>query len=218
MPSTSSPFTSSVTCVTMDREEVRAIPSQGTQPTFRQLAREQLPWLHSLARRMAGGAEAEDVVQECLIKAHRGFADLRDVEAAPAWFRQILLNCIRDRLRRKATAPREVPLDEVPSGSLYQRIIDEDPWPYSDSLHVDFLHSFEQDDVWNVLDRIDPKYRVPLVLVHMEGMSTRAVARMFGVARGTVLSWLHRGRKHFEQQLWEYATDRGLLRQPDEAS
>lgn len=184
-----------------------------TPTTFRAVARDQLPWLHSLARRLAGDM-AEDVVQECLIKAYRGFDGLRDVQAAPAWFRQILLNCVRDRFRRQVNLPRQQSLDQVEEHSLYQRIVDEDPWPYSDSAHLDFLHSFEQDDVWSVLDRIDAKYRVPLVLVHMEGMSTATVARMFGVARGTVLSWLHRGRKHFEQQLWDYAIERDLLREP----
>ncbi|MDP8928162.1 MAG: RNA polymerase sigma factor [Actinomycetota bacterium] len=177
---------------------------------FTAIAREQLPWLYSLARRLVGEG-AEDAVQECLIKAYRGFAGLRDEQAAPAWFRQILLNCVRDRYRREAGLPREEPLDDVPAYSLYRRIAEADPWPYSDSVHLDFLASFEEADVWRVLDRVKPLYRVPLVLVHMEGFSTRQVARMFGVAQGTVLSWLHRGRKLFERELWDYALEHDLL-------
>lgn len=177
---------------------------------FTAVAREQLPWLYSLARRLVGAEGAEDTVQDCLIKAYRAFDHLRDVQAAPAWFRQILLNCVRDRYRRDILA-REEPVDPTPDYSLFRKIAEEDPWPYSDSVHLDFLHSFTQDDVWNVLDRVDPRYRAPLVLVHMEGHSTKQVARMFGVAQGTVLSWLHRGRKLFEQQLWEYASERQML-------
>jgi RNA polymerase sigma-70 factor, ECF subfamily len=187
-------------------------------PTFAALAREQLPWLYALAYRLVGRDAAEDTVQECLLKAYRGFEHLRDTQAAPAWFRQILLNCVRDRRRRDAALPAEDPVEEVPERSLYRTIADEDPWPYSDSLHLDFLECFAEEDVWNVLDRLDPKYRVPLVLVHMEGHTTRHVARMFGVAQGTVLSWLHRGRKHFEQQLWAYANEHGLLVEPPSAS
>lgn len=151
------------------------------------------------------------MVQECLLKAYRGFDGLRDVQAAPAWFRQILLNCVRDRYRSDARGPREEPVDPLPDYSLFRKIAEEDPWPYSDSVHLDFVHSFGQEDVWNVLDRLDAKYRVPLVLVHMEGHSTKQVARMFGVAQGTVLSWLHRGRKQFERELWEYADENHLL-------
>lgn len=185
--------------------------SERLQTGFTSVAREQLPWLYSLARRLAG-SDAEDVVQECLIKAYRGFGKLRDEQAAPAWFRQILLNCVRERYRRQAGLPREDPEDPLPDYSLFRKIADVDPWPYSDSVHLDFLACFEKTDVWEVLDRIDPRYRVPLVLVHMEGLSTLQVARMFGVAQGTVLSWLHRGRKLFEQQLWEYATEQDLLK------
>jgi RNA polymerase sigma-70 factor (ECF subfamily) len=190
----------------------REARSDDVQPSgFTAVARDQLPWLYSLARRLVGADQAEDAVQECLLKAYRGFDGLRDVQAAPAWFRQILLNCIRDRYRRHAGLPREEPADPRPDYSLYRKIAEEDPWPYSDSVHLDFLHSFSQDDVWAVLDRVKPMYRVPLVLVHMEGHSTRQVARMFGVAQGTVLSWLHRGRKLFERELWEYAKEQDLL-------
>lgn len=180
---------------------------------FGALAREQLPWLYALARRLAG-QDAEDVVQECLIKAYRGFSGLRDEQAAPAWFRQILLNCVRERYRREGGLPRQEPVDPLEGFSLYRKIADVDPWPYSDSVHLDFLASFDEDDVWQVLDRIDPRYRVPLVLVHIEGLSTAHVAWLFSVAQGTVLSWLHRGRKLFEQQLWEYAQEHGLLKDP----
>jgi len=179
---------------------------------FQQVAREQLPWLYALARKLTGDG-AEDVVQECLVKAYRNFDDLRDIEAAPGWFRTILMNCVRDRYRRSASGIDESPLDEDSDYSLYGKIAEEDPWPYSDTVHVDFLHSFSEEDVWAVLDRLSPKYRIPLVLVHMEGMSVEDMTRMLGAPKNTVLSWLHRGRKQFERELWEYAVDNGLLKE-----
>lgn len=179
---------------------------------FQRVAREQIPFLYALARRLAGEG-AEDVVQDCLMKAYRRFDDLRDVEAAPGWFRTILLNSVRDRYRRESAGVDETPVEDVSDYSLYRKIADEDPWPYSDTVHVDFLHSFNEEDVWAVLDRLSPKYRIPLVLVHMEGMEVDDVTRMLGAPRNTVLSWLHRGRKHFEKELWDYAVDNGLLKE-----
>lgn len=179
---------------------------------FQEVAREQIPWLYSLARRLAG-EEAEDVVQECLTKAYRSYEDLRDPVAAPAWFRRILVNCARDRFRREAAGLEETPVEDVADYSLYRTIAEQDPLPYSDSVHLDFLSSFAQEDVWAVLDRLRPMYRVPLVLVHMEGIPTRQVARMLGVPLNTVLSWLHRGRKSFERELWDYAEKNDLLRE-----
>lgn len=180
--------------------------------TFGQVAREQLPWLYSLARRLASD-HAEDVVQDCLMRAYKAFPNLRDQQAAPAWFRRILINCANDHHRSRLRGPDESSLDDTAEATLFRKILDEDPLPYSDSLHLDFLHSFDDEDVWNVLDRLDPKFRIPLVLVHMEGFSTATVARMLGAPLNTVLSWLHRGRKRFETEMWNYAEEHDLLRQ-----
>lgn len=182
------------------------------RPPFQTVAREQLPWLYALARRLAGD-RAEDVVQDCLIKAYQSYDDLRDIEAAPAWFRSILLNSARDLFRKESAGIEETPVEDFADYSLYRKIVDEDPWPYSDTVHLDFLHSFSEEDVWAILDRLRPKYRIPLVLVHMEGIGVDEATRMLGAPRNTVLSWLHRGRKNFERELWEYAVERGLLKQ-----
>lgn len=183
----------------------------GSATEFGIVAREQLPWLYSLARRLVAD-RAEDVVQECLLKAYKGFDQLRDPKAAPAWFRQILINCANDHHRRRIRMVDDQPLDEMTEVTLFRRILDEDPLPYSDSVHLDFLHSFTDDHVWSVLDRLDPKYRVPLVLVHMEGIPTSDVSRMLGVPLNTVLSWLHRGRRLFETEMWNYAEEHDLVR------
>lgn len=179
---------------------------------FGEVVEPHLPWLYSLARRLVGDRQAaEDLVQQTLLKGYRGYDGLEDLGALPAWLRKILLNCCRDHLRKVGRGPREEPLDDLEGYSLYRILAVEDPLPYSDSLHLDFLSSFELDDVWAVLDRIDARYRVPLVLVHMEGYPTREVAEMLDAPQNTVLSWLHRGRKLFERELWDYARERGLL-------
>ncbi len=183
-----------------------------TRPSFGDAARPHLGWMYSLARRFVGDPDAaEDLVQRCLIKAYRSYHDLRDVQALPAWLRQILLNCCRDHLRREGRGPDEESLETMGRYSLYRTLAVEDPLPYSDSLHLDFLSSFEVEDVWAVLDRLKPIYRIPLVLVHMEGYQTKEVAELVDAPIGTVLSRLHRGRKQFERELWDYAKENDLL-------
>jgi RNA polymerase sigma-70 factor (ECF subfamily) len=179
---------------------------------FRVLAREQLPRLYSIGRRLIGD-DAEDAVQDCLLKAFQRFDQLTDLAAGPAWLTSILVNCCRDRGRAKARRPVEVDLDGVEQFSLYRTIAREDPFPYSDSLHLDFLDEFGAEDVRAVLMGMPDLYRVPLVLVHMEGFLAREAADMLTVPLGTVLARLHRGRKLFERQMWNYARDNGLLRE-----
>lgn len=107
----------------------------------------------------------------------------------------------------------QVDIDDVEEFSLYRKIAHEDPFPYSDSLHLDFLHRFGKEDVNEVLLLLPQMYRVPLVLVHMNGYSTKEVAKLLGVPLGTVLARLHRGRKLFEKTMWDYAELNGLLKE-----
>lgn len=179
--------------------------------SFRDLAREQLPRLYSLARRLVGD-DAEDAVQDCLLKAFQRYHQLHDPAAKPAWLTSILVNCCRDRGRARARRPQEVDFDEVEQFSLFRTIAYEDPFPYSDSLHLDFLGEFDREDVRAVLLRMPELYRTPVVLVYMDGYLAREVAQMLGVPLGTLLARLHRGRKLFEKQMWDYAHETGLLR------
>jgi RNA polymerase sigma-70 factor (ECF subfamily) len=182
------------------------------QERFRVLAEEQLPRLYAIARSLVGD-EAEDAVQDTLLKAYRAFDRLEHPAAASAWLTSILVNVCRDRGRARARAPREVSIDAVEEFSLFRKIADEDPFPYSDSLHLDFLEQFGSEDVRAVLARLPDLYRIPLVLVYVDGFATKEVASILEAPLGTVLARLHRGRKLFEKLLWEYAEEAGLLRE-----
>ena len=180
---------------------------------FRVLAESQLPRLYTIARRLVG-TDAGDAVQDALFKAYRGFDRLEHAAAGPAWLTSILVNVCRDRGRARARAPEEVSFDALEDFSLYRKLATEDPFPYSDSLHLDFLEQFGTEDVRAVLARLPDLYRIPMLLVYVDGFATKEVAAMLGAPLGTVLARLHRGRKLFERELWEYAETNGLLVEP----
>lgn len=179
---------------------------------FRAVATEHLDRLYATARRLTGD-EAEDVVQEALLKAYQSFDQLNEQAAAGAWMTRILVNCCRDQGRVRARQPAQVDFDDVEEFSLYRKIAREDPFPYSDSLHLDFLQQFGREDVREVLGMLPEMYRLPLVLVHMSGFSTKEAAKIEDVPLGTLLARLHRARKLFEKTMWNYASDNGLLKE-----
>jgi RNA polymerase sigma-70 factor, ECF subfamily len=191
---------------------VTATTSVDRKEVFRELVEGQLARLYSIARRLVGD-DAEEAVQEALLKAFRKFDQLQDDSAASAWLTRILVNVARDRGRAKARRPDEINIDQVEEFSLYRKVAEEDPFPYSDSLHVDFLQQFGGEDVRTVLAQMPEIYRVPLVLVHMQGFSTKEVARIVDAPLGTVLARLHRGRKLFEKKMWDHAVANGLLKE-----
>ena len=169
--------------------------------------------LFRLASRLTGNAAAaEDLVQETYLRALQSFRTLRDQGRVRPWLFQILSRLVIDRHRASA---REVPLDDpedLDRFSLYDRIADEDPLPYSNDLHADFLSQFRDEDVRRALLALPESHRVPLVLLHAEEMSYRDIAEVIGCPIGTVMSRLYRARKILERELWECARRRGLIR------
>src|SRR5213082_321790 len=108
--------------------------------------------------RELAGEDAEDAVQDCLLNAYRKLGQLADDAAARAWLTRILVNCCGDRHRRRTRQPLEVAVEDVEQFSLYRKLADEDPFPYSDSLHLDFLQRFGRENVQAVLASLPEHY------------------------------------------------------------
>lgn len=178
--------------------------------TFAEVVTPCLPQLYGMASRLAAG-EAEDLVQEALLRAYRAFWQLRHESSASPWLKAILVNTFRDRLRSAKRQPEEVSLEDVENFSLYRHIAAEDPFPYSNSLHLDFMGLFGREDVRAVLLGLPAIYRGPLVLRYVDGYATKEIATLLGLPLGTTLARLHRGRKLFERSLWKYAESEGLI-------
>jgi RNA polymerase sigma-70 factor (ECF subfamily) len=186
-----------------------------TKEAFQQLVVNELPGLYSLARRLVRDG-AEDLVQEALLQGYRAFGSLKEDAAAGRWLKTILVNVFRDQLRKRARSVEELAAGDLEDFSLYRTLIDEDPLPYSDSLHTDFLGAFGREDLREVLMRMPEIYRAPLVLRYMDGFATKEIARLLGAPLGTILARLHRGRSLFERTMWAYAAETGLLQMGDD--
>lgn len=187
--------------------------SMEQQRDFEELA---LPYLRSLYRAAirlsADPQDAEDLVQDTYIKALQAFPGLREPAKIRPWLWQILSRAATDRFRRE---PREAyvgDLEDLDGFSLYHKIRDEDPFPYSDRLHQDFLAQFRDEEVNRALLALPEEYRLPLVLFYVEELSYRELAEVLECPMGTVMSRLFRGRKLIERELWEYAKEKGLIR------
>jgi RNA polymerase sigma-70 factor (ECF subfamily) len=194
-----------------DRTGQRVLDPE-TLHRFEALALPHLPHLYRLAVRLKHTAQdAEDLVQETYVKALRAFPTLRDPDRIRSWLGQILSRLVYDRHGE----PREVAvgdLAELDRFSLYDLIDQEDPFPYSDQLHRDFLARFGDDEVRRALLALPEAYRVPLVLLYVEELSYKELAAALDCPLGTIMSRLHRGRKILERELWECAKQRGIVR------
>lgn len=185
------------------------------------MANEYLDRLYGFCLRLTGDpADAEDLVQESLLRAMRAYDGMRDPTRAKGWLFAIATNAWRDVIRSRGRELKTSSLDDLDAEaddfSLFQTIAIEDPFPYSDELHLDFLRVFRDDDVRAVFASITPAFRLPIVLTVVHGFSCKEAAAILEIPLGTVLSRLHRGRKQLERGLWDYAVANGLVTSIDE--
>ena len=119
------------------------------------------------------------------------------------------MNVFRDELQAWPLV-EEVAVGDLEDYSLYRKLIDEDPLPYSDSLHADFLGAFDRDDLREVLLRCEI-YRAPLVLRYMDGFLDEGDRPAPRRSIRDDPARLHRGRNLFERTMWAYAEENKLI-------
>ena len=188
---------------------------------FADIIRDHLDALHGFCIQLARDrSDGEDLLQETIIRALRAHPGLREPERVKGWLFAIATNIWRDQLRARGRRVQTTSLDELNEDgdafSLFQTITIEDPFPYSDELHLDFLRLFRDEDVQAAFGAINPAFRLPLILTVVHGFSCKEAAAVLGVPLGTLLSRLHRGRKQLERGLWEYAVAHGLVTATEE--
>ena len=186
---------------------------------FAAVAREQLDGLYGYCVRLTNNRnDAEDLVQDTLLRAMRAYPGLRDEKKVKSWLFAIATNGWRDLCRARGRTLTTVSLDDDREDdfSLFTTLAIEDPFPYSDELHLDFLRLFRDEDVQDVFARINPLFRMPLILTTIHGFSCKEAAAILDVPLGTILSRLYRGRKQLERGMWDYAVKNGLVEIGDE--
>lgn len=178
---------------------------------FALLVEPHLDRMYSLALRLSGDrSAAEDVVQDALLRAYRSLDQVREPDRVRFWLTKIIHTAWIDRCRKEGDHQGDLSIDDE-RFSLFDTLVEEDPFPYSDRLHLDFLELFDDERLTESLRAIHPPHRTALVLAYVYGYKAREVAELTGTTVGTVLARLHRGRKQLERALWRYATERGLL-------
>ena len=192
-------------------------PATAARPRFADLVEPHLDRLYGYCVRLVNNpVDAEDLLQETLLRAMRGYHELRDLDRAKSWLFAIATNTWRDAARARSrevvtTTLEAVDESAVDDFSLFATIAVEDPFPYSDELHLDFLRLFRDEDVQAILASIPATFRIPLILTVVHGFSCKEAAAILRVPLGTCLSRLYRGRKRLERDLWDYAVANGLV-------
>ena len=156
----------------------------GDLGAFEEIYRAHSGRLYSLALRMVGSpADAEDLLQEIFLSAHRKLEGYRGEAALGTWLYRLATNQCLDYLRSRAaktsqvtgTIDDEIGLSDVGSRNLGERTV-------------------AKMDLERALAQLPEGARAAFVLHDVEGLEHREVAQALGVAEGTSKSQVHKAR------------------------
>jgi RNA polymerase sigma-70 factor, ECF subfamily len=180
--------------------------------TFAERAMEYAPQLYSTALRMTrNAADAEDLVQETMMRGYRSFETFEEGTNLRAWLYRILTNAFINRYRSKQRRPIETDLADVEDLYLYKRVASLENAAATLSAEDQFLDLLTDDEVKSAVEDLPDTFKLPVILADVEGFAYKEIAEMLDIPVGTVMSRLHRGRKAMQKQLYEYAQARGLV-------
>jgi len=192
-----------------------ASPVDLTADERRRFQEDALPLLDSLygaALRMTRNPQdAEDLVQETMLRAYRAFDRFEAGTNLKAWLFRILTNAYINTYRKRQREPQKVSADEVEEFDLYRELKNHDT-QFEATPESIVLDSLVDSDIIDAIDDLPEQFRLAVVLSDIEGFSYAEMAEIMDVPMGTVMSRLHRGRKALQKRLWELARDRGIVK------
>ena len=174
----------------MDRSES---PDRAARAdAFRCHVEPEIEVLLRVARTLVGPADAEDLVQETLVRAWR-FMDRFDGRHPRAWLLTILRNTNMNMHRRQ----RPDSVEDIGTYTSARPAFGAEPPSTEDQV----MQSFLPHDLEAAVAALDPKFRTVLMLIDVDELTYAEAADALGVPVGTVMSRLSRARDRIRRQL-----------------
>ncbi len=169
-----------------------------------------VPALLAFARRLCRNeAEAEDLVQDTVIKAIRARKQFQPGTHLKAWLIKILRNAFINRYHRTAverSLANAPAADPVVEGWMSHASIRAMRDPEGFALRPEL-----RDALVAAIDRLPQDFKEVVLLADAEGLSYREVSEVLDCPMGTVMSRLHRARRLLKADLIQHARDLGIV-------
>jgi RNA polymerase sigma-70 factor, ECF subfamily len=161
------------------------LAQRGDRSAFARLVHAYQGPVYNLCYRMLGNAvEAEDAAQETFLRVYTKLNTYSQDHKLSSWILSIASHYCIDRLRRRRG--ETVSLDEEP---VAMALPAHQAGPEESALMAE-----ARDAVQQAVNRLDPAYRVPLILRYWHDLSYSEIADVMGLTVQAVKSRLHRAR------------------------
>jgi RNA polymerase sigma-70 factor (ECF subfamily) len=169
--------------------------------------------LYGRAARLTGNrVDAEDLLQETMLRAYASFSSFRRGTNLKAWLHRIMGNAWISKYRASQRRPLEQLTGEFTDSQLagnggHLR-------GGSRSAESEALEPLFEDEIASALASLPRKSQVVLQYACIDGLQYREIAELVGLPIGTVMSRLHRARNQLHVLLADVACERGFTRRP----
>ena len=172
--------------------------------------REALPHLQALysaaVRLTRNERDADDLVQDSLLRAYRFFDSFEAGTNCKAWLFRIMTNVFCNRYRERE---QEILSEAKSSDANLEQFFG--GVEGGRDVETALLGRLVSEDVERALAEVPEDFRIAVVLADLEDFSYKEIAEIMECPAGTVMSRLYRGRKILQRLLFKYAVDQGVI-------
>lgn len=169
---------------------------------FDKLLRPHMGHLYRIAYRFTNSqADAEDLLQDLLIKVYQRPEDLDGVERIRPWLTRVMYRMFIDNRRRYARSPIHLAVDNTSEegDSLYDNIPCEAPIPEEQRSRQD-----QSKILGRALNRLSEDHRLVVMLHDVEGFTLEEISTVLDSPIGTLKSRIHRARARLRDLIGDF--------------
>src|SRR5271156_2737585 len=154
-------------------------------------------------------ADAEDLVQEAMMKAYAGFHTFRPDTNLQAWLLRILINSYISDYRKKRRQPLQYSTEDLTEQRLAETYTRSAPAGLR-SAEDQALDSLPDNDIKSAMQALPQQFRRVVYYADVEGLGYQQIAAIMNTPTGTVASQLHRGRRQLRKLLANSSRDAAI--------
>lgn len=181
----------------------------GARARFEAEALPHLDALFAMALRLTRDErDAEDLVQDAMVRAYRFFDSFESGTNIKAWLFRILTNTFYNEIRKSKNIRRLE--SEAESGDHFERFISASSAQGRFAEDV-LLDSLTNERIKEAIDSLPSEFATVVILCDIHGFSYKEIAEIADCPVGTVMSRLYRARKQLQKRLYVEALERGVI-------
>ncbi len=177
----------------------------GSHEAFEQIILKHSPKLYQVAYGLLGNRQdAEEVVQDAFVRAHRHIASFRGDASFATWIYRIVVNLSRNKYHwnRRRGSEKTFSISSPSPGEDPKEKHADRAIPEEGNRPDDLLDEVElEKSVLGAIESLPPKLREIMILRHVEELSYEEIGNLLDCKPGTVKSRLSRGREVLRKML-----------------